>query len=85
VEPLAVSNLVAVDELLVREQVPVRVDDALREPGRPGGVVELRRVVGERVLGVNVGPPVSSSARSKSFAPSRTTARSMLAACRCTG
>ena len=49
VEALAVAHVVAVDELLVREQVPVRVDDALRQPGRARRVVELRRVLGERV------------------------------------
>ena len=42
VEALAVLHLVAVDELLVGEDVAVRVDDALREPGRPRRVVELR-------------------------------------------
>ena len=49
VEELALLHLVAVDELLVREQVAVRVDDALRQAGRAGGVVELRRVVGRGV------------------------------------
>ena len=34
VEALAVLDVVAVDELLVREQVAVRVDDALGQPGR---------------------------------------------------
>ena len=55
VEALAVAHVVAVVELDVREQVAVRVDDALRQPGRAGRVVELRRVVGggvqRRVLG----------------------------------
>ena len=45
VEQLAVAHVVAVDELLVREQVAVGVEDALGEPGRAGGVVQLRRVV----------------------------------------
>jgi hypothetical protein len=36
---------VAVDELLVSEDVTVRMNDALREPGRTGGVVELRWIV----------------------------------------
>ena len=49
VEELAVAHVVAVDELLVGEQVAVRVQDALGEAGRAGGVVELRRVVGGRV------------------------------------
>ena len=34
VEALAVLHLVAVEELLVGEDVAVRVDDPLREPGR---------------------------------------------------
>ena len=49
VEELALAHVVAVDELLVGEQVAVRVQDALREPGRPGRVVELGRVVGRGV------------------------------------
>ena len=52
VEALAVAHVVAVDELLVREQVAVRVDDALGQPGRARRVVELRRVLGERVHGL---------------------------------
>ena len=39
------SHLVAVDELLVAEEVAVRVHDPLREPGRARRVVELRRIV----------------------------------------
>ena len=35
VEPLAVGDLVAVDELLVAEDVTVGMDDGLREPGCP--------------------------------------------------
>src|SRR3954465_10640022 len=42
VEALAVPDLVAVDELLVGEQVAVRVDDALGQAGRAARVVELR-------------------------------------------
>ena len=49
VEALAVLHVVAVDELLVREQVAVRVQDALGEARGAGGVVELRRVVGRGV------------------------------------
>ena len=49
VEALAVLDLVAVDELLVAEDVPVRVDDPFRQPCRPGRVVELGRIVGRRV------------------------------------
>ena len=52
VEALAVLHVVAVDELLVGEQVAVRVQDALGEAGGAGGVVELRRVVGGRVDGL---------------------------------
>ena len=55
VEALAVLHLVAVDELLVGEDVAVRVHDALREPGRPRRVVELRRVVGRGVGADEVG------------------------------
>ena len=49
VEELAVAHVVAELELLVREQVAVRVQDALGEPGRAGRVVELGRVVGRGV------------------------------------
>src|SRR5205085_5813050 len=49
VEELAVAHVVAELELLVREQVAVRVEDALRLAGRAGRVVELRGVVGSRV------------------------------------
>jgi hypothetical protein len=48
VESLAVADVVAVDELLVRKQVSVRVHHPLREPGRPGRLVELRRIVRRR-------------------------------------
>ena len=54
VEQLAVAHVVAVDELLVREDVAVRVQDALGEPGGAGGVVELGRVVGGGVDGLEV-------------------------------
>jgi len=50
VEELAVLDVVAVEELLVGEDVAVGVEDALGESGRARGVVELARVVGERVL-----------------------------------
>ena len=36
VEQLPVADVVAVDELLVGEDVPVGVEDPLRQPGRPG-------------------------------------------------
>ncbi len=49
VEALAVLDVVAELELVVPEQVPVRVEDPLREAGRPRRVVELGRVVGRRV------------------------------------
>ena len=52
---LAVADVVAVDELLVGEDVAVGVDDALRHPGGAGRVVELRRVVGGGVLADVVG------------------------------
>ena len=45
-EELGVLYVMAVDELLVREQVPVRMDDSLGQAGRAARVVELRRVVG---------------------------------------
>ena len=51
VEELAVLHVVAVDELLVREQVAVRVEDALGLAGGPRRVVELGRVVGGGVAG----------------------------------
>src|SRR5262249_21146049 len=51
VEALAVPDLVAVDELLVSEDVPVRVDDPLGETRRARGEVELRRVVRGRGRG----------------------------------
>src|SRR4029079_2443307 len=47
VKSLAILDLMAVDELFVREDVPVGMHDALRKSRRPRGVVELRRVVGE--------------------------------------
>jgi hypothetical protein len=52
VEELAVAHVVAELELLVREQIAVGVQDALREPGGAGRVVELRGVVGGRVDGL---------------------------------
>src|SRR4051794_4281039 len=48
-EELAVAHVVAVDELLVPEQVPVGVQDALRQPGGAARVIELPRVVGRGV------------------------------------
>ena len=62
VEALAVADVVAVDELLVGEDVAVGVDDALRLAGGPGGVVELRGVVGRCVLGDPVGRPAREQA-----------------------
>ena len=55
VESLAVLHLVAVDELLVGEDVAMRVDDALRQARRPRRVVELRRIVGRGVGADEVG------------------------------
>ena len=55
VEDLAVAHVVAVDELLVREQIAVRVHDALGQPGRARRVVELGRVLGQRVLALERG------------------------------
>ena len=54
VEALAVAHVVAVDELVVAEDVAVGVQDALRQARRAGGVVELRRVVGGGVDGLEV-------------------------------
>jgi hypothetical protein len=53
VEALALADVVAVAELLVPEDVAVGMDDALREAGRARGVVQLRRLVGERVDGLD--------------------------------
>jgi hypothetical protein len=55
VEELAVADVVAVDELLVPEQVAVRVEDALGEAGRARRVVELGGVVGCRVHALELG------------------------------
>ncbi len=55
VKALAVLDVVAVDELLVGQDVAVGVDDALRHARGPRRVVELRRVVGGRVLANVVG------------------------------
>jgi hypothetical protein len=62
VEALAVADVVAVDELLVGEDVAVGVDDALRHPGGAGGVVELCWVVGGGVLADRVGGPAGEEA-----------------------
>jgi len=72
VEQLALPHVVAELEFLVREQVPVGVQDALGHAGGAGGVVELGRVVGggvddvERVGGllerggqIHVGAPAA--------------------------
>ena len=48
-EHLVVPHIVDELELVVREQVPVRVHDPLREPGRAGRVVDLSRLVGRGV------------------------------------
>jgi hypothetical protein len=45
VEALALAHVVAIGELVVREQVPVGVHDPLRKPGRAARVVELRGIV----------------------------------------
>ena len=55
---LAFLDLVAVDELFVRQQVAVRVHDPLREPRCARRVVELCRIVRRRV-----GPHVLSGVR----------------------
>ena len=55
VEALAVLDLVAVGELLVGQDVAVRVHDPLREPGRARRVVELGWIVRRRVLADEVG------------------------------
>ena len=59
VEELAVAHVVAELELLVREQVAVRVQDALGDAGGAGRVVELGGVVGRRC------PPTSYSGRGR--------------------
>jgi hypothetical protein len=45
VEQLAVADVVTVDELIVSEDVAVRVEDALGQAGGTRGVVELGRIV----------------------------------------
>ena len=54
VKALAVLDVVAVAELLVREDVAVGMDDTLGEAGGAGGVVQLGRIIRERVDGVKV-------------------------------
>src|SRR5690348_2944589 len=49
VKDLAVTNIVAIEELLVAKEVSMGVENALRKPGRARGVVELRGVVGRCV------------------------------------
>jgi hypothetical protein len=49
VEHLPVLQVVAVDELLVGEDVPVSVEDALRQARRPRRVIELGGIVGGRI------------------------------------
>jgi hypothetical protein len=46
VEELALLDVVAVDELFVREQVAMRVEDSLRQSRRSRGVIELGRIIG---------------------------------------
>ena len=53
-EALAVADVVAVAELLVAEDVAVGVDYALRQPRGARGVIELCRVIRERVDGVEL-------------------------------
>src|SRR5262245_66189707 len=55
-EALAVLYLVAIAELLVPEDVAVRVDDPLRTPRRARCVVELRRVIAGRVDATDIRP-----------------------------
>ena len=55
VEALAVLHVVAVDELLVAEDVAMGVQDALGQAGRAGGVVELGGVVAGGVERLVVG------------------------------
>ena len=49
VEDLVVAHVVDVLELVVGEEVAVRVDDPLRQPGRAGRVVDLGGLVGRGV------------------------------------
>ena len=46
VEPLAVFDLVAIEKLLVAEDVAMRMHDPFRESRRARGVVQLRRILG---------------------------------------
>ena len=71
VEALAVLHLVAVDELLVREQVAVGVDDALGQAGGAGRVVELGRVVGGGVDRLELGRRGRRAGRRRARARSR--------------
>ena len=85
VEQLAVLDVVAVDELLVGEDVAVGVEDALGQPGRPRRVVQLRRIVGG-----GVDAPRTPSSRCASRSSSRistcsTSERSMRSALACVG
>ncbi len=62
VEALAVLDVVAVDELLVAEDVAMGVQDALREAGRAGRVVELGGIVGRGVDALELGVAVVEAA-----------------------
>ena len=75
VEALAVLHVVAVDELLVGEDVAMGVHDALGQPGRAGRVVELGRVLGRGVGGLELGRRAGEQRPSSSTSTSPTTRR----------
>ena len=62
VEPLPILDLVAIDELLVRQEIAVRMHDPLRKPCRARRVIELGgivcRRVGRHVLGGLLGKEI---------------------------
>jgi len=65
VEHLSVAQVVTVDELLVGEDVPVGVEDALRQARRARRGVELGRIVGGGVDGANAVEPRPSNSSSR--------------------
>ena len=59
------------DEFLVAQDVAVGVEDALREPGGPRRVVELRRIVGPRCRPCRTGRRRPRAARRRARGPRR--------------
>ena len=76
VEALSVLDLVAVGELLVRQEVAVGMDDALRHAGRSRRVVELRGVVGRGIGSLEARRMRRPEDRSRGSASRRPTPRS---------